>query len=70
MRNDKSICNKCSNVPCKNNETISPNSGFLVSAQFKIEFKWDENNKIFISECSGFNKKDFTYFPEDYEVVK
>jgi hypothetical protein len=61
--NKNSICNKCNNEPCKNMETIAPDSSFLISAQFKLVFNWIDK-KIYIKECSGFNVTDFFYINE------
>ena len=61
---DLSICRKCSNIPCRNGERISPDSFFLVSCQFLIKFGF-ENGKVFIQECNGFNKRDYLYWPKE-----
>lgn len=61
--NYQSICNKCSNKPCRKNESITKDCNYLISMQFKIKFLFNEIG-LFISECSGFNKKDFYYIKQ------
>jgi hypothetical protein len=61
---NQSICNRCSNKPCRDNESITPDSGYPISMQFKIEFDFGYDG-MFISKCSGFNKKDYYYIKID-----
>lgn len=60
----RSICEKCSNTPCRENDTTLPDSHYLIADQFKKKFDFDENRKTIIVECTGYNKKDFFYTKE------
>jgi hypothetical protein len=53
----KSICEKCSNKPCRNGEYFE-NSNFMLSSQFKLKFDFFDG-LLKIVECSGFNKKSY-----------
>lgn len=62
-----SKCKKCSNIPCRENRTIFPDSVYLVSSQFKIDFDWDIGGELYVRKCNGFNKKNFLYKEDNNE---
>lgn len=51
----KSICRKCSNIPCRNGDYFK-DSPIMISTQFRKVFEQSKDKKIYITECSGFNK--------------